>query len=242
MRIHIPGDWAVAISFGLAGVVTLRISYLMAAIYLIVGILGAVAARRGRAVPDGSTWVSWQNTNADGADPFWVFGTVLVLSFCALFVTSGTSAMGVIGGWSLGRGLAVALAATVAAWGVYQINLTALVVVFTPDKTVIVLKGRPFILVRRMYRQADWLGLHVAYEQGYNGGRFRNSPDDTYTVWGVYMGGVVELNIVCIPRSVKRSDAVQQIRLMVEQTAEKTGLPVPPWPADSDIRLNSTAE
>ncbi len=248
MRIHLEGDWSASWAFGLAAIPMMIAAYVgdtfspmvrvsvwgLGLLYIVIAILLGVFAKRGREVSDGSTWVSWNNTGSDAwmtlGSAFFLyaagFGTLMFVAVAALSSLHDWEMVGAV----LGGLLAVG-------WGIVQLNFAARVVVFTPNKHIEVLKGRPCAFFRKTFLPKDWLGLHVSYQQGYSGGMYYTHPDNLYVVWGVYPGGAIQLNTVNIPTETKRSEGLRMIREMVEDTAKNTGLPVPPWPADSDIYL-----
>ncbi len=253
MRIKVEGDWSGTISFVMAGMAVALLAYFgaratwgnrfsdvvainlyaMAVCYFMLAAITGVAAYVGREVPDGSSWVTWESTGFD----FW--GNVM--SMMALAMT----ALGLGAGLPAAKDLASPLlwlcvfaGLLIVTWGVAWLNFGARIMVFTPDKKVLLLKGRPFTFIRKTFKPSDWLGLHVSWQQGYSGGMYRTAPDNLYFVWGVYKGGVIKLNTVNIPQETKRTEGLRLVHELVETTAEKTGLPVPPWPADKDIYLN----
>lgn len=253
MRIKIDGDWSGTVSFVMAAVavtcMTIFLSgtsnaarlpasgvqhlYILAGLYLIIAMILGIAATRGREVPDGSSLVTWENTGFD----FWgnIMSTIALWAIAMgfeIFLIEGQGDDIKIS-W-----LIVILGLVVVTWGLAWLNFGARLVIFAPDKRVIIMKGRPLTIIRKTYEPRDWLGLHVSWAQGYAGGMYRNHPDNLYFVWGVQTSGVVKLNTLNIPQETKRSTALKMLHEVVEETAVKVGLPVPPWPNDKDIYLN----
>ena len=247
MRIHLDGDWSATRSFIFGAIFAAFFAYMdysstgsisqpalpvIACVYLFISVVMGILAKRGREVLDGSTWVSWNNS---GGDVFWELGSGFVLygaGFGIITFLIQTTFTSLEDFQMLG---AVLIGLIVVAWGIIEVNFGARVVVFTPQKEVLLLKGRPCIFLQKKYHPKDWLGLHVSWQQGYSGGMSHTAPDNLYYVWGLFPGGAIQLNILNVPQEVKRVDALKQLHEMVEETAEKTGLPVPPWPADKDI-------
>ncbi len=253
MRIKIEGDWSGTVSFFMGSMAVILMTafvsrassaeklsasgaqhlYIIAGLYLVVAAILGIMAARGRTVPDGSTVATWENTGFD----FWgnIMSTIVLWAMAMgteIFLIEGQS------GDIKASIMVPAIVLLVAVWGIAWLNFGARIIVFTPKKEVIVMKGRPLTFIRKTYKPQDWLGLHVSWQQGYNGGMYRSSPDNLYFVWGVYDGGVIKLNTVAIPQETKRATALQMVHELVEETAENVGLPVPPWPNDKDIYLN----
>jgi hypothetical protein len=240
MRIKIAGDWSGTVSFAAAGIAlmlmtiygsqdTVTNAYIFPVLYLIVALWLGIMAARGRRVPDNSTFAVWENAGFDLVyNGMSVIGLFLFATGTQMLLTEG------ITGYWLFVAIIVFL---VIVWGIAQLNFAARIMVFTPEKKVILLKGRPFSFIRKTLEPKNWLGLHVAWVQGYNGGMRRNDPANLYYVWGVYDGGVIKLNTVSVSQDTKRAVGLAMVREMVEETAARVGLPVPPWPDDEDIYL-----
>lgn len=249
MRIHLEGDWSAAWAFGLATCVTLFFSmfrqgqydygdqgvvYGIAVGFATFGLVFGILAKQGRNVPDGSTWNSWENT---GSDAWWICGSAFFLYFSVfgtyVFVKNAVLSS-VVDVMTLGL---VSVGLLVVSWGIAWLNFSARIMVFTPEKDVLLLKGRPCSFITKKFRSKECVGLHVSWDQGYAGGMYHDHPDNLYFVWGIYPEGPVKLNTVNIPMETKRADGLKMIRNMVEETAAMVGQPVPPWPKDDDIYL-----
>lgn len=256
MRIKVEGDWSGVVSFAMAGAGLVLVIifgsqntiynkflnggelflYIITGLYLVAVLLLGIMAYRGREVPDGSTATVWENTgfdfwgNVESAMCLWA----MAIGF-GMLLTAGKA-----GTLSIYWIIVVVVVLLIIAWGVTWLNFVARIMVFTPNKMVILMKGRPFTIIRKTFEPQDWLGLHITWKEGQRGGRFASSPANLYFIYGVYDGGMIKIDSLRIPQNTKRSVGLTMIHETVETTAIRVGLPVPPWPDDEDIYLKNT--
>ena len=172
-QLHIPGDWAAPIAFALVAAGTfLRQSNvsaeyaipggnLIALACLVVAVLLAVAAQRGRSIEDSATYYY-----SGGAPTSLVF-----VGFGTLFLPLGTFApVGALqvedwGGriWGLGFSLG-------ALWLAYTFLLKVQIVVFNVDKTFLTMQGKPWSFTRH-YKASEFssLSMDVKFSPRFNG-------------------------------------------------------------------------
>lgn len=233
MRIKITGDWAAPIVFGFAGALAFAwvrfvsapsvdlagdpivtsalvrsIVTVLAGASVIFAVASAIAASVGRSVPDGSTWESWKNVGMDASG---IVGSV------GLLFLGGGSLIFLIDAYANPVQLLLVSAMGIGfLWAAVTLTLGARIVAFAPDRTVIVLRGKPFAFSRKEYRAGAFTELRLVESVSNAGGIHAYHPDTIYSVYGICTGRPVELD---------RTTVAEDVQRMVDDVAKKTGLP-----------------
>lgn len=235
MRIHIPGDWAAVWAFGLASVflflgisthfldVSLAafpkqtaplmvLSYVLVGVYAVIAVICAVAAIRGREIPDGS---DWRYSDGVGMDVRGIIASAIFL------IIGGAS---IVFLYEAPIGLKdIFLHLLFAAFWLYPafvLVTRARITVFSSDKQFIVLTGKPIVFSRKIYPISEMNALELsrkAYKDNYG------NITITYGILGVSGDDSVELTY-STPKTL-RADVAEMMKI--------TGLSAPRFP-DAD--------
>lgn len=235
MRLRITGDWAAAIVFALTGALALAWVYFVSAATVdlrgdpvatsrlarsvvaalagasgIFAVASAIAASVGRSVPDGSTWESWKNVGMDARGIVGSVGLLLLAGGALIFLIDAyANPVQLLLVSAMGIGFL---------WAAVMLTLGARIVAFAPDRTVIVLRGKPFAFSRKEYRAGTFTELRLVESISNAGGIHAYHPDTIYSVYGICTGRPVEL---------ARTTIAEDVRGMVDDVARKTGLSAP---------------
>lgn len=170
----------------------------------------AIAASVGRSVPDGSTWESWKNVGMDVRGIVGSVGLLLLGGGTLIFLIDAHATPAQL--------LLVPAMGAGFLWAAATLTLGARIVAFAPDRTAIVLRGKPFAFFRDEYRVGDFAELRLVEHASDAGGIHAYHPDTIYSVCGIHAGRPVEL---------ARTTIAEDVRGMVDDVARKTGLTAP---------------
>lgn len=225
MRIRLPGDWSAPVALALAGTAIVFVArgastdalagaWIVALVYGVLAAVTGVAALRGRAVDDGSTFSWWGSLGADRAGFFFgtgllYFGGTLLVTPFSLHFSWGATVLS----------LAVATGFLIFA---YQFLLAATIVAFTPAKEVIIMHGKSLTFWRTRHRLTDFTALEVRIRRAYAG---------TYGMMSTWqriydIAATSPRATITLGRETTREGAQRTLA----ELAQRTGLPAAPLP------------
>jgi hypothetical protein len=172
MRIRLSGDWAAPLSFTLAGCILFIITLvnpaqampgtrLLGVFYLLLALAGSFFAARGREVPDNSTYYVRGDLGMDATAILFSTG---LLWFGGLALLSPFTEPFRVGSMLFGCALGIGFLAFA-----YSFLMSTRLFVFTPDKRMITLLGKPFTFFRRTHEASHFSALEVRMHRAYAG-------------------------------------------------------------------------